>query len=409
MAKILLIIPYEFYPPKFGGALRCFYIMREMARYHEVTLLTVQPLSDFSKQNESAFPSNVKVASNAHEDYYKSLFNILPSRAANLLNSKMIYRSLFRRGSLYLLKSYEVLKSLLKENNFDFVCYENLECFATFHKQIKRISPSTRHIYDAHNVDSELWKQQAESTKQPELLKYAAGTLKAEKRLYLDVQMCFCCSEKDRSKLMEFNDNRLHSVVIPNGVDCSSRPYDANPHKSAIKNILFCGTLDYGPNMEGIMWFYEKIFPLVKTQFPQINFTVVGKMHRDGPFKTLREDESVHFIGTVDDVTDYYRQSSVLVVPLLKGSGTRLKILEAMSMGNPVVSTSIGAEGLQLVHGKDLLIADTETEFSEAIIELLRHPAKFDEMRVQARTLVEQQYDWEKVGKKINQALKGIS
>jgi glycosyltransferase involved in cell wall biosynthesis len=198
-------------------------------------------------------------------------------------------------------------------------------------------------------------------------------------------------------------------VVIPNGVDCAFRPFDTNPHKSDIKNILFCGTLDYSPNTEGVLWFYEKIFPLVKERIPGIEFTVIGKMHVDGPYELLKKDESVHFIGPVDDVTDYYRQSSLMVVPLLKGSGTRLKILEAMSMGNPVVSTSVGAEGLKATPGKHFMLADSEETFANAIVFLLQQPQLFDKMRCEARRLVEEKYDWKTIGKEVQRSFALLS
>lgn len=408
MGKILLIIPYEFYPPRYGGALRCFYLMREMARYHDVTLLTVQPLSDFSTPVFPLFPVNVKLSSTANSDGYKTVLNIFPSRLANFLNSKILYRSFFERGSLYLLKSYPILKRLLKENDFDFVCYENLECFATFYNQIKRISPATKHIYDAHNVDSELWKQQAKSLNMPELLHYAAGTLNREKQLYKEVALCFCCSNEDREKFMQLNKGNLNAIVVPNGVDVTSRPFDENPEKHTIKNILFCGTLDYSPNIEGILWFYEKIFPIVKVRIPQINLTVIGKMHREGPFGALREDVSVNFVGHVDDVVESYRNSSVAIVPLLNGSGTRLKILEAMSLGNPVVSTRKGAEGLKYINGKHLLTADNPNDFANAIVELLENKSRFEQIRCHAKELVENEYDWKSIGHLVQNAVLSI-
>lgn len=408
MAKILMVIPYEFYPPMYGGALRCFYLLREMARYHELTLLTVQPLSDFSKAGVPAFPKNVIVKSTADQTEYQTALNILPARLANALNSKLLRRSFLRKGNLYLLKTYPVLKRILKENKFDFVCYENLECFTILHKQVKRLSPGTKHIYDAHNVDSELWQQQADALDMPELLKYAAGALNQEKKLYRNVEICFCCSDLDKKKLMAINKGRLIAEVIPNGVDCASRPFDTNTDKNKIKNILFCGTLDYVPNIEGVLWFYEKIFPLIKNKIPDIKFTVIGKMHKDGPYASLIKDNSVNFIGPVDDVVEYYRQSSLLIVPLLKGSGTRLKILEAMSMGNPVISTGIGAEGLKLINRNQVLIADNPTAFSQAIIELLNTPSLFNKIRKNARDLVSQEFDWKFIGSKVHKKINTI-
>src|SRR5690606_5683742 len=135
-----------------------------------------------------------------------------------------------------------------------------------------------------HNVDSELWKQHFKSMKLPHLLDYAKGALVQEKNLYKNIDLCFCCSDADRDKLMQLNEGRLNLVVIPNGVDCEARPFDDNPHKYSIKNILFCGTLDYIPNIEGILWFYDKVFPIIKSKIPDIRFTIIGKINKEGPY-----------------------------------------------------------------------------------------------------------------------------
>lgn len=405
MARILTIIPYEFFPPRYGGALRCFYLLKEMSKYHDVYLLTVQPEDDFKKKGQMLFPENVKVITMADQQGFRSLLNIFPDRVANALNSRVLKRSIFEKGNLYLLSTYPVLKKLLRENQFDFINYENLECFGVLYKFVQRLSPGTMHVYDAHNVDSELWLQQNSNESNRKMLDYAAGALALEKKLHSTTSLCFCCSRADKLKLEKLNNNLLDVKVIPNGVDINLRPFDTNTEKWNIQNILFCGTLDYTPNIEGVLWFYKNVFPLIKKQQPSVSFTVIGKMDQPGPYKELMEDPSVNFIGFVTDVVPYYINSAVFVVPLLAGSGTRLKILEAMSMGNPIVSTTVGAEGLELDSGKQIILADEPDAFANCVLTLFKSKELFERQRKIANDFVKRNYDWKIIGTRMNEQI----
>lgn len=405
MANILIIIPYEFYPPRFGGALRCFHILNQIARKHRVFLLTVQPAVQFSMNQQLAFPESVHILSKQDEKKIKTIFNILPHRYANAINSRLIQKKIFKPGNQFLLDTYLILKKLFSREKIDFVLYENMQCYGALFPTIKKMAPHTKHIFDAHNVDSELWKDQAKIANNPNLLKYSKSALTVERNLYQLFSLCFCCSSTDQKKLAALNSHPANLVVIPNGVDTAEKKFDPESGKNTLCNLLFCGTLDYGPNTEGLLWFHSKIFPLVKAQLPQVKLTVIGKMHKERPYDNLKIDESVNFIGYVEDVAPYYRQSSLLIVPLLKGSGTRLKILEAMSMGNPIVSTSIGAEGIEANPGKHFMLADTEEAFARAIVQLLQDSSLFETMRKEARKLVEKKYDWNSIGLSIHQAI----
>jgi polysaccharide biosynthesis protein PslH len=408
MARILSIIPYQFYPPIYGGALRCFYILREMARYHEVWLLTVQPEEDFRREQDPAFPENVRVVSTAGKEGYRTIFNVFPDRVANAVNSRILKQSILEKGNLYLLKTFPTLKRLLTENSFDLVHYENLECFDILQKHVRRFAPQTLHIYDAHNVDSELWLQLHKTEAKPELKNYAEAALAVEKHLYKTVSLCFACSGVDKQKLEKLNAGLLKIQVIPNGVDTDSRRYDTNREKHSISNILFCGTLDYAPNMRGVIWFYENVFPLVKKERNDLTFTIVGKMNTPGLYEKLQADPAVRFIGPVESVQPYYRESSLLVVPLLNGSGTRLKILEAMGMGSPVVSTSVGAEGLELENGNQIMLADDPVSFAAAIVKLLANKELFERLRKEAHAFVKRTYDWKVIGKRMNREINTV-
>jgi polysaccharide biosynthesis protein PslH len=284
MAKILSIIPYEFYPPRYGGALRCFHLLRELARRHDVSLLTTQPVEDFQNHQVPFFPENVQIVSTDGKQGYRTILNIFPERLANAANSRILKRSLRGKGNLYLLKTYPVLKQLLAENDFDLVLYENLESFTVLHPHIRRLAPRVAHVYDAHNVDSELWLQLANLEANPILKTYAASARTIEKGLHKRVSLCLACSEVDKQKLEELNTGSLNIRVIPNGVDTSARPYDSNNKKQNIANLLFCGTLDYVPNIKGLIWFYENVFPLVRKERADLTLTIVGKMNTPGPY-----------------------------------------------------------------------------------------------------------------------------
>ncbi len=408
MAKILFIIPYDFYPARYGGALRCFHLLKEAARENEVTLLTVQPAKDFSNNCIHGFPKDARVESTFNQPEYKTIFNFLPQGMARAVNSRILQRSLRKKGNLYLLKTYPLLKEIIQSNSFDAVIYENLECFSVLRAHIKKWSPYTRHIYDAHNVDSELWKAQAQSLQNPVLKKYGLSALKEESNLYKTADLCFCCSEIDKEKLQQLNKGQLQITVVPNGVDTRLKAFDTNPGKFNIKNILFCGTLDYAPNKKGLLWFCEKVFPLVQEKVPDMRLTIIGKLNNNDPYATIRNRPGIDFIGPVEDVSKYYNESSVAIVPLLQGSGTRLKIMEAMSFGNPVVSTGVGAEGLNLTNGNNILIADSPEDFVDKIIQLTENKNLYQEIRQNANDLVRKEYDWAVIGAKMNGAIEKI-
>jgi glycosyltransferase involved in cell wall biosynthesis len=142
-----------------------------------------------------------------------------------------------------------------------------------------------------------------------------------------------------------------------------------------------------------VLWFVQKVLPLVQTEIPEVHFIVVGQRpHRR--LDVLRDDPSVTLTGWVEDTRPYITEAAVYVVPLRMGGGTRFKILEAMAMGKPVVSTRLGAEGFPVTHGRDLLLADTPTDFAAAVVSLLRSPEQQARLIRAGRAFVEQQYDW---------------
>ena len=408
MAKILTIIPYKFYPPTNGGALRCFHILREMSREHELYLLTVQPVDDFFGNINSDFPMNINVISLSTAISYRSIFNVFPNKIADAINSRLINKKLRASANSYFLKAYPVLLKILNEIQPDIVYFENLEAVGFFSNIVKKNNPMAKLIYDAHNIDSELWRQMSKSKNNSVLKKYALDALRLEKKIHRMVDYFFCCSEIDKTKLLKLNSFKISGWIVPNGVDTHFKGFDPNPLKIINNKIIFCGSLDYFPNWEGLCWFYTKVYPSIKRVIPSINLIIIGSYLLNDNYDIFRFDNSVQFIGKTFDLKSFYYSASLSIAPLLSGSGTRLKILEAMSFGNPVVTTSIGVEGIDVIGGEHLLIANDPEKFSIKVIELLQNNILFENVRHKSRELVQSKYDWHKIGFMLNQILQEI-
>jgi glycosyltransferase involved in cell wall biosynthesis len=181
--------------------------------------------------------------------------------------------------------------------------------------------------------------------------------------------------------------------LIPNGTDCSRFvPPESDPEPGA---IVFMGTLSYAPNRDAVVYFAERIFPRIKRAVPWATWYVVGRESDDVRRALSRAPQSgIVVTGYVDDVRPYLARAEVVAVPLRAGGGTRLKILEAMAMARPVVSTSLGAEGLDLMADRHLSVADTPDGFADAVIRLLRDPAEGRRLGREARRAVLDRYDW---------------
>jgi glycosyltransferase involved in cell wall biosynthesis len=199
----------------------------------------------------------------------------------------------------------------------------------------------------------------------------------------------------------------LHSVcpelrisVIENGVDVVQ--YAPLPKNSEKKDLLFLGGLGYEPNSDAVLHFCSRILPLIRKEIPQCRFFIVGK-NPSQDLRNLADGESVSVTGYVDDPVPYYQRCDILVVPLRAGGGSRLKILESMALGRPVVSTSIGCEGLEVRNDQHLLIADPPQEFARQCVRLLTDNSLYDRMALQGRKLVEQKYSWDRISNNLQE------
>jgi glycosyltransferase involved in cell wall biosynthesis len=225
-----------------------------------------------------------------------------------------------------------------------------------------------------------------------------------ESRVTQKFDRCEVVSELDQ-KILQNSYPQTSIEVVPNGVDTEA--YRPLPRTTGTPTLLFVGKMDYIPCEDAVLYFSREIFPLVQKQVPDLRLLIVGV--NPSPKVIQLNSAAIHVTGRVADIIPYYRQSSLCVVPLRAAGGTRLKILEAMALGRPVVSTSIGAEGLDVVDGKHLLIADSPEAFGEKVLLLLKNPDQYHQVAEQARRLVETRYDWNCIANRLNDMYADLS
>jgi glycosyltransferase involved in cell wall biosynthesis len=396
MKSILIIVPYQdIYPPLNGGMQRCFHIIHQLAKNFNLTAIIHQDKESFLK-SEGEYPAvnNIKIHSTKEEPSAKDVFSLLPRKVENALRYRWAKRQLRSSADGMFIEYYPILIKLLKQNKYDSIILENLNTINAV-SIIRKYDKVVKIIYDAHNIDTNLCTNTA----------HKAGIQKAESNLYKIVDALFSCSEIDRTGFLKMNNNKLPIAVIPNGVNVGTL-FDEGVKQNEPEYILFCGALWTHPNSEGLFWFYKQIWPDVKKAFPNVKLLVVGSGQLPNEYLPMINAASLVFTGSVDNVGPWYNKAAVAIVPLLSGSGTRLKILEAMSYGLPVISTTKGAEGIEYRNNENIVIADTEQDFSEYLIALLQNKDRRLKIQKSARKLIEEKYDWNVVGNSMSYFLK---
>lgn len=226
-----------------------------------------------------------------------------------------------------------------------------------------------------------------------------------ERRQVRKFDHCLVVSETDLLSLQKLAPD-VRATVIPNGVDTEYfRPVGC---PTGGENIVFVGSMNFQPNIEAVLWFYRSILPLIRDRIPKVHFTIVG-WQPPKEIIDLGDDPAITVTGTVDDVRPYIDEAAVFVVPLRLGSGTRLKILDAWSMGKAVVSTNVGAEGLPVQPEENILLADDAGSFASAVVRLLDNGPLRERLGKNGRELVLAQYAWDTIAGRLDSVYSSLA
>jgi glycosyltransferase involved in cell wall biosynthesis len=432
--NILFITPRLPYPLDTGAKIRTFNLLKQTKTSgNNVTLLSFIYSEKENKYADELKKMGIKVITVRGKDsigfftIVRALFKGLPLTVAKYRNKKMQI----------------MLKKIIEDEKIDIVHFDHIHL-----SQYVNVANGIPTIIDEHNIESEILERYAE--KESNFLKRIILKNEYKKMVRFERTQCLkaskvlVVSENDRDVLIKLCGNGLVPKVIPNGVDTEYfTTHDAQPRKAPSEqrgkrnthdeintqysipafvktsvgrcttqdngnNIVFVGSLDWSPNIDAVVYFSKDILPLMWNKKTDIKFYVVGKNPSREVKKLVERDNRINVTGTVDDVRPYVAKAKVFVVPLRIGGGTRLKILEAMAMGKAVVSTNIGAEGLELKDGEHLLLADTPEDFARKIILLLNNRELRERLEECGRRFVREKYDWKIAGKKLNKIYKKI-
>lgn len=391
--KVLYLIPYSPANPVFGGALRIYHLLRHLYKYHDVTV------AGFStpKEEKKLIKQFPLLAGKTHlVDYPYSDKSVRWSLVKSLFTTHSNWHQL-TRSKLFQQK----LDQLLAAESYDIIQSE-FPVMAMFHYDNSAIK-----IIDSHNVEYDNFKRMAKVKNPFKKLFYHLESYKfyrEETAVCSQQDALFVTSERDIS-IFDQTVPGVPKYLIPNGVDTNYfQPFKTRPDPHS---MVFVGMMKYVPNYDGITWFLDEIFPKILEKVPDATITIVGK---NPPQSMLsRANKNIIVTGFVEDTRPYIEKSAVYVVPLRMGGGTRLKIMEALAVKKPIVSTSIGCEGIDVVNGESILITDKPDEFAARVIELFENPKRVTDLTDKGYELVKKLYRWESIGLQMDQAYKELA
>lgn len=376
--------------PSWGAATRNYYFLKALAGKHDVSLLAWADSAEVEGQHNKKLlmelASTVEIITHSSSSANKRIQQLL-----SVLQGKSYILNAYLRAEVQ-----EALTSLLTREAYDVVLFEGV-VLAGY-----QLPEGVKVIIDEHNIEYELLQR----TSQKEKIGLRKWYNWQESRLLKQVEIERCrkadailvTSEREALSLKKMLPHKVIEVV-PNGVDIE-RFQPENTEQESANQIVFTGAMHYYPNVDAVLFFAEKCWPLIRACIPDATWKIVGAAPLP-EVRNLAGLPGVTVTGSVDNVYPYLASAAVAIAPLRIGSGTRLKILEALSMRKAVVSTSIGCEGLLVDPGTHLLVADQPDAFADAVVTFLSSQSMRSTFGAAGRTLVEAEYSWQRSSERL--------
>jgi len=396
--RILWVKADKLLPVHNGGNIRSYHIARRLASQHQLTFLSYYggaPDIGYEAELERLFPGAVCICTGKRGqtpesrglDYLLRL-PLAPPYAV----SRFAYASV-----------RDALRRWFDERVFDVAVCDFLDAAVNFPRDL--VIPT---VLFQHNVETEIWRRHLlTEPSQLKKLMYGIEFLKMLRYERTRVQMfqhVIAVSDHDK-RLMAAWVHASRISVVPTGVDLEQ--YKPEPFPGGTEQlVMFVGAMDWEPNVDAVEYFCSEVWPAITAAVPEARFRIVGR----NPGRRVQRlaGGAIEVTGSVASVVDHLHRAAVVVVPLRIGGGTRLKIYEAMAAGKAVVSTSVGAEGLDVHHGQDILLADNAPAFADGVVALLRdHGLRAHYERAAARLAA--QFDWPAIGDKFLGVLEGVA
>ncbi len=381
--RILIIVNKIPYPPKDGGSIATLTLARNFVKLgHQVDILTMNTSKHYFRLDQLPLELSrsmrfIGVDTPALISPMGALKNLFFSDKAYI--AERFYTEKFR----------DRLELLLDEENYDVIQLEG--SYMGMYMPSIRAHSSAKVSMRAHNLEFEIWERTAKNASFPKSYYFsnlASRIKKMEVKQLNEFDAMIPITKRD-GKILQSLGCKLPIHTTPTGFDVDGSKLDTS--KQEFPSVFHIGALDWPPNQEGLLWFFDKIWPIVIKKHPHLKFYLAGRNAPDW-IKTMKVKNLV-YIGEVESAIEFMNSKAIGVVPLLSGSGMRIKIVEGMALGKAQVTTKIGAEGNPAQDGKELMIADEPKEFAAKIMELVENKDLFDSMGKNAYEFVKKEFD----------------
>lgn len=381
--RILIVTASLPYPLASGGAIRVYGILNGLHQAgHHITLLSFGD-SDASQTPLGDICEQIYVLPTPTRTKPERIKTLLMTSQADI------------QTRFYSPEFEQKLLALLDDNNYDLVQFEAVES-ACYVPIVRERFPDIKICFDTFNAEANLQRviYQIDRQEVKRLPQAVYSWIQSKRIEQYEGDLCrasdlvIAVSQEDHAILSQYRRDDK-TAIMPSGIFVDDYTTPDKSIKLPENAIIFTGKMDYRPNVDAMLWFADSILPKI----PGVNLTIVGQKPHPR-IQHLPERENINLTGWVDTVPPYLYASDVYIAPLRMGSGTRLKILEAMASGCAIVATGIAAAGLSHDAKSAMLIADTENDFAEAIRQLLNDPPKREELGECAKKMVKAQYDW---------------
>lgn len=383
--RVLVLDEYFPFPPDSGKPIRTWNLMRRLAERHDITFLCHGHLT--SEQADAARNAGIRVES----------VEAISSEAGVALYAKLLLNLVspypYSVVKHHTARFRERLRAVLDRDRYDLIHCE----WTPYARYVCDIGLPT--LIATHNIESQIWARRAERATTPlakMFFRLQAGKMESfERRALATASAVTGVSAADAAQASAWGAKRAR--VVDNGVDLK---YFSPRGEGAADRAVFIGALEWYPNEDAVKFFVESVQPLLQQRVPQFRTKIVGRKAPESLRRFLEGRDGIDFAGEVPDTRPHLTEAGIVIVPLRIGGGSRLKILEALAMGKAVVSTTIGAEGLTVTPGKNIVLADTPEDFAQAMAELSASEEWRVKLGVAGRALVERDYGWDALSAK---------
>jgi len=398
-----------------GGKLRTWHVMRHLASRHDITYLSFSDPAQTVEEREGMRAVCARLQTIPRTDPAKGTAGFYLDAARYVIDRVPYAVAKYRSAAFK-----NTLRQLLDERRFDAIVCDFLPPVVNLPERLP--CPS---ILFTHNVEAEIWRRHAENARGPIartlLAQQWRRMLRFEREALARFDLVLAVSEADGQTFQRLYPGALKTPahVVQTGVDTTyfappSSPAEAAHHRGTTSgqdeaghrrnHLVFTGSMDWLPNEDGMLYFVREILPRIREAEPDATLSIIGRAPTPA-VKRLADEAGIEVTGRVDDVRPHIAAGAVYIVPLRIGGGTRLKIFEAMAMGKAVVSTTVGAEGLPVTSGRDVVIADEPAHFARAVVHMIRDDEARRRIETEARRLVMERYDWSAVAQDFEHAL----